>query len=132
MPREIVLSLNAADPRTFSGSAFTCLVAAAEREVPIKLYYVRFEAGARTNWHSHSGAQILVVSAGRCRYQKAGEPVREIGAGESVRFEAGIRHWHGAVDGESADHIAVNLDTRETSWLEEVSESDYRGSAPLG
>jgi quercetin dioxygenase-like cupin family protein len=130
MPQEIVFTLRPTDARTFSGAAFTCLMAAAEQAVPVKLYYVRFEAGARTNWHSHSGDQVLVVCAGRCRYQSAGEPVREIEAGESVRFTAGVRHWHGATTSEGAEHIAINLDCRETNWLERVSEEDYDGTIP--
>ena len=30
---------------------------------------VTFEKGARTNWHKHSGGQILIVTAGEGRYQ---------------------------------------------------------------
>ena len=130
MTQEVTFTLRPADARTFSGSAFSGLMAGAEREVPVKLYYVRFEPGARTNWHSHSGDQVLVVCAGRCRYQIAGEPVREIGAGESVRFTAGVRHWHGATADEGTEHIAINLDCRETNWHERVSEEDYRGTIP--
>jgi quercetin dioxygenase-like cupin family protein len=121
MPGEIVLPLQSADPRTFSGTASIRMMGGAEEEVPVKLYYVRFEPGARTFWHSHSGTQILVVTAGRCRYQRDGEPIREIAAGESVQFEPGVRHWHGAAEEQAAEHIAINLDNRETSWQEEVS-----------
>ena len=31
---------------------------------------VTFDAGARTNWHKHSGGQILLVTAGEGRYQE--------------------------------------------------------------
>ena len=130
MSHEISFPLRPADARTFSGSAFTCLMGGAESAIPVKLYYVRFEPGARTNWHAHSGDQILVVCAGRCRYQTAGEPVREIGAGESVRFTAGVRHWHGATRAEGTEHIAINVDCRETSWLDAVSDEDYQGTTP--
>jgi quercetin dioxygenase-like cupin family protein len=125
MAESVTFELKVADPMTFYGVAATALLGAATNEVPIKVYFVRFEAGARTNWHSHSGPQILVVVTGRCRYQIAGEAVRELGLGESVRFEGGVRHWHGAVESEAAEHLAVNLDSRETSWLEPVSDSEY-------
>ena len=114
------LSLKATDSSTFSGAAFSGLLAAAENEEFVKLYVVRFEPGARTFWHAHSGPQILVVTSGRCRFQRDGEPVREIAAGESVRFAAGVRHWHGAAEDEGAEHIAINLDVRETDWQEEA------------
>ena len=120
MNHEINFSLTPADPRTFGGKAFTRIIAAADAEVPLKLYYVRFEPGARTFWHAHHGSQILVVTAGRCRYQRQGEDVNELAEGESVRIESGVRHWHGASEDEAAEHIAVNLDIRETDWFEEV------------
>lgn len=120
MNHDVLFSLTTADPRTFGGTAFTGIIAEAETEVPLKLYYVRFEPEARTFWHAHQGSQILVVTTGRCRYQRHGGPVRELAQGESVRFEAGERHWHGAAANEPAEHIAVNLDIRETDWFEEV------------
>ena len=117
---QIAFDLSRADRATFTGSALTGLIGAAEENVPVKLYYVRFEADARTFWHIHSGPQILVVTSGRCRFQREGEPIQEISAGESVRFEGGVRHWHGAAEDEAADHIAINLDPSETSWQEEA------------
>ncbi|MDR0786565.1 MAG: cupin domain-containing protein [Gemmatimonadota bacterium] len=120
------MPLLAADPATFTGTAFIRLLAGAESECRIKLYYVRFERNARTWWHAHEGVQILTISQGCCRYQRESEPVREAVAGESVRFEPGVRHWHGAAEEQTAEHIAVNLEVRETRWMEEVSDTDYR------
>jgi quercetin dioxygenase-like cupin family protein len=119
--------LKRADSRTFSGSAFSGLLAGADAEVPVKLYFVRFAPGARTFWHTHSGPQILIIQSGVCRYQRAGGPLLEAVAGESIRFKAGERHWHGATPTEGAEHIAVNLTVGETEWQEEVSEEDYTG-----
>jgi 4-carboxymuconolactone decarboxylase len=126
----IEFPLSPTDARTFHGRAYSRLIGAAESEEPVKLYFVRFEAGARTHWHSHSGAQILVVTSGRCRYQREGEPASEAAAGQSIRFEAGVRHWHGASSAGPAEHIAVNLDSRETVWMEAVTEAQFRGDDP--
>ena len=127
MSYEITWKLAQADENTFTGTAHSRLIGASEHEVPVKLYYVRFELAARTNWHIHSGVQIVVVCAGRCRYQREGEGVREAVAGESVRFEPGERHWHGASPAEPTEHIAVNLDNSKTTWLERVTDAEYRG-----
>jgi quercetin dioxygenase-like cupin family protein len=123
--QELRVSLDPADPDTFVGPAFIRLLAAAEEQVQVKLYFVRFEPGGRTNWHSHAGTQILVVSKGRCRFQREHEAVRELAPGESVRIEPGVRHWHGASPDEATEHFAVNLEIRETSWDEAVSEEEY-------
>jgi quercetin dioxygenase-like cupin family protein len=127
MNQEVVLSLSPADSRTFHGRAYSRLLGAADSEESLKLYLVRFEAGARTNWHSHSGTQILVVTSGRCRFQRDGEPVREAEAGQSIRFEADVRHWHGASADAAAEHIAVNLNSGETNWMAEVTDEQFRG-----
>lgn len=120
MNHEIRFELTPADVRNFSGEAFTRLIGAAEESEALKLYYVRFEPGAATFWHAHQGKQILVVTAGRCRYQVDGGPILELGEGESVAFEEGVRHWHGAAEDQAAEHIAVNLGIAETIWHEKV------------
>ena len=43
-----------------------------------------FEAGARTAWHRHTGAQILFVEKGRARAQERGGPLRELATGQET------------------------------------------------
>ena len=38
-----------------------------------------FEAAARSNWHTHDGAQLLFVEEGRMRAQVEGQPMKEVG-----------------------------------------------------
>lgn len=117
---QATFSLGKADSRTFSGDAMTGLLGAAAETEAVKLYLVRFAPAARTFWHIHSGSQILVVTEGRCRYQREGGPVEEIGEGRSVRFEPGERHWHGAAADQGCSHIAINLASGSTEWQEEA------------
>lgn len=90
---------------------------------------LRFEAGARSNWHSHAGWQILAAEEGQGRTQVRGEPIVELLPGGQANFTApGVVHWHGA----SPDAYAIQLtimggSTGDTSWLEPVSNADYRG-----
>lgn len=128
MSHSIQWPLEPADPDTFRGSAFIRLVAAASESEFVKAYYVRFEPGARTNWHAHSGDQILIVTAGRCRYQIQGHAPVDLDAGASVRFMAGTRHWHGASPSEAGEHLAINIEARDTTWLEPVSDEQYASS----
>lgn len=37
---------------------------------------IRFEAGARTNWHVHTAPQILLIEEGRGRWQEQGDTVK--------------------------------------------------------
>jgi quercetin dioxygenase-like cupin family protein len=45
---------------------------------------IRFEAGARTNWHLHSERQLLLIEEGQGRVQELGGPVRVLREGERV------------------------------------------------
>jgi len=92
---------------------------------PVKLIRVEFPTRARTNWHTHSGVQVLVVLSGRCRFQHWGGPIGEATAGETLYIPPGEKHWHGATPDGPMAHLAVNV-ALETEWLDEVTEEQYR------
>ena len=121
------IALEGADPKNFRGDARVKRLATAEGGEPVAVYWVDFEPGGRTNWHTHSGVQLLLVTKGRGRLQKWGEPVLEIGAGDTAYIAPNEKHWHGAAPGTRMVHFAVNLNLR-TTWLEPVSEEQYRGA----
>ncbi len=118
VPREI------ADPKSFVGPAHTQRLASDRVGTPVGIYRVDFEDGGRTNWHTHSGPQWLLIVEGHVRVQKAGEPCRDVAAGDAIVIEPGEKHWHGAVPGSRGTHLAVNVDVS-TDWLEPVSDDQY-------
>lgn len=90
---------------------------------------VTFQAGARTNWHTHPLGQLLVVTAGAGWVQAEGEPVRAIAPGDTVWIASGVRHWHGATRDSALTHVAVAeaQDGTSVTWLEPVGDADYKG-----
>ena len=108
-----------ADAKTFTGSAQTKRLASDDAGVPVGVYRVEFEPGGRTNWHTHSGPQWLLIVDGRIRVQTWGEPVHDVGAGDAVVIHPGEKHWHGAAPGARGAHLAVNVSSV-TEWLEPV------------
>ncbi len=88
---------------------------------------VTFEPGARTNWHKHSGGQILLVTAGEGRYCERGQQPRIIKKGDVVRIPPDVEHWHGSAPGSWMTHISIesNALNSKTEWLEPVSDADY-------
>ena len=92
----------------------------------IRALRLRFEAGSRSNWHSHAGWQILAAEEGRGRTQKRGGPIQElVPGGAPVYAGPDVVHWHGA----SPDEHVVQLTfiSGQATWYEPVSEGDYRG-----
>ena len=84
----------------------------------------RFDARARTFWHSHDTGQLLMVEDGRMRTQKKGGPIKELGKGESDYTGPNVVHWHGAASGQALVQINVGFGG-ETKWMEKVSDADY-------
>jgi quercetin dioxygenase-like cupin family protein len=89
---------------------------------------VTFEPGARTAWHTHPLGQILIVTSGAGRAQRAGGPIEEIRPGDVVWFPPGEKHWHGAAPTTAMTHIAIqeSLDGKAVDWLEKVSDDQYK------
>lgn len=89
---------------------------------------VTFEAGARTNWHKHSGGQILLVVDGEGRYQEEGKKIQILHGGDVVKIAPNIKHWHGAAPDSYFTHISIetNIPNNQTDWLEPVSDKEYK------
>lgn len=89
---------------------------------------VTFDKGARTNWHKHSGGQILLVTAGEGRYQEKGKEIQILKKGDVVKIPPNAEHWHGAAPNSEFAHISIepNLPNNETTWLDAVTDEEYR------
>ena len=86
---------------------------------------IRFEAGARTNWHIHSAAQLLLIEEGRGRLQEQGSAPVDIPAGQPVLTKPNVLHWHGA----SAEQAALQFSvySRTLDWKDAVTDEQYLG-----
>jgi quercetin dioxygenase-like cupin family protein len=87
---------------------------------------VTFTPGARTYWHRHTGGQILVVTAGLGWVCPLGERPQLIRAGDVVWVPPGEQHWHGGTADTVLTHLAISIGA--TTWLDEVSDEDYRAA----
>ena len=90
---------------------------------------VTFEPGARTAWHTHPLGQTLIVMTGLGLVQREGGPIEEIRPGDVVWIPAGAKHWHGAAPTTAMTHVAIQeaLNGSVVTWLEKVSDAQYRG-----
>lgn len=117
-------TVEGSDPKTFTGEATLIRLNGLADDPGINAYRVAFQPRARTDWHTHSGIQLLIILDGVCRLQTDGGAVTEINAGDMVSIEPDERHWHGASDREPMTHLAVNVAST-TSWFEKVTDDEY-------
>jgi len=121
------LEIEPLDPDNFVGMGALVRMLEVCKSPNVNAYRVSFEPRARTAWHTHTGPQLLVIVEGLCRFQRAGEPVREIEAGGIVSIDPGEPHWHGASADVGTTHVALNIDVT-TEWLAKVTDAEYSGA----
>jgi quercetin dioxygenase-like cupin family protein len=110
-------------PERYTGVAAVARLLAA-RDDSLRVYEVRFEAGARTVWHVHAGEQWLIGLVDVCVIQCMGEAVRRLGPGEASLIPAGVRHWHGAGQESGASHLVLNV-VGATTWDAPIGADEY-------
>lgn len=86
-----------------------------------------FDKGARLDWHSHPGGQILLITDGTGYYQERGKAKQTVRKGDVIKCLPGIEHWHGATHENGLVYIATSPAQKgRTVWLKPVSEDEYK------
>lgn len=90
-----------------------------------------FEAGARNNWHTHAGLQMLIATEGTGFYQEKGKPVQILQKGSVVTIIPGVEHWYGAAPDSTFTHLAIitEIQCGKMEWKDKVSEEEYLNQA---
>jgi quercetin dioxygenase-like cupin family protein len=115
----------------FTGTVWLHDISAGPNASRVRILRVSFEPGARTAWHTHPHGQTLHILSGVARVQKAGGPVETALPGDTVWFEPGERHWHGAAPNTAMVHLAVQQaddSGSTTAWFEHVTDAEYGAS----
>lgn len=88
-----------------------------------------FAAGARNAmWHMHTAGQLVFGEEGRGRLQIQGQPIKEIGVGESAFIPGGTFHWHGAAPNQNFTMMFITMGASKTTQGEPVTEEVYLGT----
>lgn len=97
------------------------------KELNEPMFNVTFEPGCRNSWHSHSGGQLLIATAGIGYYQEKGKPARRLFPGDIVEIAPNVEHWHGAAPDSWFAHIAIecNPDSNVVTWYSPVTDDEY-------
>jgi quercetin dioxygenase-like cupin family protein len=111
----------------FTGTVWVKLLVPADDNFNCQIANVVFEPGARNNWHTHAGGQILIVTAGIGYYQEKGKPIQVLHKGDVVKILPDIVHWHGAAPDSEFTHLAINTNTNKgiVVWLDRVTDEEY-------
>jgi quercetin dioxygenase-like cupin family protein len=112
----------------FTGVVYLDSVAAPSEGSRVAAISVHFTPGARTAWHTHPFGQTIYVTEGVGLCQRRGGPVEVIRPGDSVFFEPGEEHWHGAAPNRFMTHLAMQqVDENGVAvfWGAHVTDEEY-------
>lgn len=111
----------------FTGPVWVKMLVTSEETFNCQIGNVVFEAGARNNWHTHGGGQILIATDGIGYYQEKGKPIQVLHKGDVVKIPPDVVHWHGASRDSAFTHIAINTNTDRgiVTWLNPVTDEEY-------
>ena len=112
----------------FTGQTYLTMLSPNDTVFNAPVGNVTFEPKARTNWHKHTGGQILLVLAGEGRYQERGKEVQVLHKGDVVRIAPDVEHWHGAAPESWFTHISLetNVPDNQAIWLDTVTDEEYK------
>jgi len=111
----------------FTGNTSVKMYTNAKNGLNCSVGSVSFAPGARSNWHSHGGGQILLITEGTAFYQEKGQPKRILHKGDVVTCLPNVEHWHGASPDSRMTHTAIgpNADQGTVVWLGKVDDEVY-------
>lgn len=112
----------------FTGDAFLLPLLARDKNNDFVMGSVSFDAGARTNWHTHPKGQVLIITEGAGFYQQKGKTAQPIKKGDVINIPENVEHWHGAAADTKMSHIAIThfLGEINVVWLKPVSPEEYK------
>ena len=117
----VVIASAAAQQSNFVGGTPAQMDVKAMRTLRLK-----FPAGSRSNWHSHSAGQLLMVEEGKGRTQERNGPLLELTPGQPWYTKAGVEHWHGAAP--DTDVVQLTIYEGDVKWLEPVTDAVYKAA----
>lgn len=92
---------------------------------------ITFEPGARSAWQTSPVGQTVIVLSGKALVQEEGGPVETARPGDVVWFPPKIKHWFGAAPDTAMSSmvIAEAVNGQNVSWLEKVTDAQYKATA---
>lgn len=93
----------------YCGLAWQREITALQEDVHCSVVEIIFEPMAFTQWHSHSGYQVILVTGGEGYYQEKGLEKQKVNVGDVIKIKSGTVHRHYASDIRILEHTAITF-----------------------
>lgn len=114
-----------ATTKTHVGDVWLSEVSGPDSTFAFSIAQAVFAPGARLDWHSHPGGQVLMFTDGVGYYQEKGKPRQTVRKGELIKCQPGVEHWHGAIPTSGVTYLATSPAKGKTIWFKRVTDEEY-------
>jgi quercetin dioxygenase-like cupin family protein len=109
----------------YIGEAWLNGVLEAEGELNFNITKATFKANSTLDWHKHASPQVLIYVQGEGYYQERGKEPVILKAGDVVKCEKGIEHWHSSTKNSDVTYLALYGGDQPTTWTEVLTQDYY-------
>ena len=109
----------------YIGEAWLNGVLEAEGDLNFHIAKAHFRANSTLDWHKHSTAQVLIYVDGAGYYQERGKDPILLKAGDVLKCEKDIEHWHSSSKESDVTYLAIYGGETPTTWTTVLSQEDY-------
>lgn len=96
-----------------------------DAELGYNITKATFKANSTLDWHKHSSAQVLIIVDGEAYYQERGKEPMILKAGDVIKCEKNIEHWHSSTKFSDVTYLALYSGEQPTTWVEVLSQEYY-------
>lgn len=109
----------------YIGEAWLNSLLRAEGDLSFNITKATFKANSTLDWHKHSSPQILIYVEGEGYYQEKGKDPVILKAGDVVKCEKDIEHWHSSTKESDVTYLALYGGEEPTTWTEVLTQEYY-------
>ena len=116
---------NKAPNTHYIGEAWLDGVLEVEGDLNFHITKASFKANSTLDWHKHASSQVLIYVEGEGFYQERGKDPVILKAGDVIKCEKEIEHWHSSTKDSDVTYLAIYGGEQPTTWTEVLSQEYY-------
>lgn len=102
-----------------------------DTELGYNISKATFKANSTLDWHKHSSPQVLIYIDGAGYYQERGKDPVILKAGDVVKCEKNVEHWHSSTKESDVTYLALYGGETPTTWTEVLTQDYYDSVAKM-
>ena len=109
----------------YIGEAWLNGVVEVEGDLNFHITKAHFKANSTLDWHKHASTQVLIYVEGAGYYQERGKSPIILKAGDVLKCEKDIEHWHSSSKENDVTYLAIYGGETPTTWTEVLTQEYY-------